>query len=1090
MRSRLSLVLIGMFLVGINRLGYGKDYFIGPDALGLPADAVFGSDSYGSYADIPTSNDYDPLAWANPLFLEGGRYRATFLLRTKPFGTGGARIEFIVASYAAPVHTPFTCEVTGPDLPRDNSVYSLSMDVSVPTGDIDGIIQYRNNTAGELTTVRVYGLSLECLDEGLALTKVRPRKILYEPGESGFVDVTVQNFMDQEVSATLELTLIQELDRADPQPGTPITVRAGQTLEVALPFTGRTLQYGCEARVRLIQGEQILDEVSDFFGVSDNVFQVGLGGTTGLVITSSSGYADAETIASDVERCRTNYSNWWEKMFWAPDNWGDLTPEAEEWISGQSARWENANRIREFIAALKPHGIKAITYAQGSAKGPSGWELLRQHPEWFYAAPGGTPLSEGFDAWDLAHWNDTDLHMDSVGRLQFAADTWRLFPDLRQSTVLEWGINELIASMQDFGWDGVRFDGHWTAGNDALSTANMQRLKQAMLEENPDFLFGFNWGLSLGNQLWLPATGPMLSLEHEFRESMAGGGAYVQEGINYWSYGPRDEDKYKFWSEYATAEEAAARGVHALGGSYYFVYALDRLNPIDRLYKFAVGTICGVHPIYGAHYIAPGCPSWGRFLTRWSSIVWDTQMKPVSDGDVDVIADVPLLWRNWVKQRVVDETSRQVIVHLLNPQKNDQINVVDDLLPTPVSDVVVRVEIPEGQAVTKAILLDPWQSDQSTTLAITLDCETAQVTVPKVEVWSIVVFEFSGTFVLPSSSEQFTETPDPAEVEAGRQTSYPVMGGPLTSDESAGHRSWLYETDAGYNNVSAHGILDPEAGNGMAQVRDSNETWASIGRSWMGPFPPGCYVAKMRIKIEDTNMPSQTQTMRMNLSLSFSGESNYTDYGTSDWVLAHGLPSERTLIADGVYHDYDLSFELSECTYIHIIGKTETNDPADSRFLMDYILVKQEEAYTDAMLDPSPPEPPSVQIGGASGLDVLVVNGFTWNTYRLSDVWGTETRVRELWWRDWEIMDDFPQTIEGLAPYDVAVLADIDVGLLSLEARRALRDYVAAGGGLLLLGGPYAFGQGFLSGTYVEDVLPVSVSPRYGTCSRRPVRWY
>ncbi|RPI25055.1 MAG: hypothetical protein EHM61_15385, partial [Acidobacteria bacterium] len=893
---------------------------------------------------------------------------------------------------------------------------------------------------------------------------------------AGTVDVTVRNFTDTEMSGTLELTLTQELDRSDSQPGVPITVPAGQTLEVALPFAARTDEYGCEARVRLTQGSNVLDEASDVFSVSDNVFRVGLesGGTGGLTISTSSAYSDGESIARDVENCRANYSNWWEKMFWAPDDWGDLTPETEEWMSGQVGRWENANRIREFIAAAKPHGIKAITYVQNSAKGPPGWGLLRQHPEWFYASPQGIPASWGFDAWDLAHWNDF-RHTD-VPNPPFAAWQWPVCPDLRQPAVLEWGIKELIASMKDFGWDGVRFDGHFTAGNDALSTANMQRVKQAMWQENLGFLFGFNWGLSFGHQMWGTAIGPMLGLEHEFRESMAGGGAYVQEGINYWGYSPTDT--YHLWSHYATAEEANTRGVHALGGSYHFIYALARLNPIDRLYKFAIGTMCGAHPVYGGHFQAPGCPSWGRFLTRWSGLVWDAELQPVSDGDVNVIADAPLLWRNWAKQRVVDQSSRQVVVHLVDPQVDDRIDVVDDLLPPPVANIAVRVRIPDGQGVTKAILLDPWQGDQPTSLEITRDSGIAQVTVPKVEVWSIVVFELSGTFAPPPPpGEPFTEAPDPAEVEAGRLTPYPVVGAPLTPDELAGHRRWLYETDAGYNSVGAHGVLDPDADNGMAQVRESNETWVNIGRNWMGSLPPGRYVARMRIKLEDRNTPTRTQSMRVELYLPHRGELvTCTNYATEELALSWGLPPERILIADGIYHYYDLAFELRESLYIMLVGKAEVSDPAGTRFLLDHILIELWESYSDAMLDATPPPPHAVEVGGAPGLDVLVVNGFTWDTFRLPQVWGAKIRVQELWWRDWKPMDDFPQTLDGLRPYDVIVLADMDVGLLGLEARRAVRDYVAAGGGLVLLGGPYAFGQGALAATYVEDVLPVSVS--------------
>ncbi|NIR02202.1 MAG: hypothetical protein GTN78_18735, partial [Gemmatimonadales bacterium] len=274
----------------------------------------------------------------------------------------------------------------------------------------------------------------------------------------------------------------------------------------------------------------------------------------------------------------------------------------------------------------------------------------------------------------------------------------------------------------------------------------MRRLKQDMWAQNPDFLFGFNWGWSFGHQLSTLGDG-LVPFDHEFRESMAGGGMFMQEAIKVFRYGPHSGEAYDLWSDYATNEEVAARGVHASGGTYHYIYHLG--SPIDRLYSLAIGTMCGAHPSYGAHAYSAGCPSWGRFLTRWSSLVWDPGLQPVGVGDVDVVPGGSLLWQNWAKQRVVDASSRQVIVHLLNPQVDDSIDVVDDLLPAPVSDVVVSVQVAAGETLTHAVLLDPWQGDLPTPLTTTPIAGGAQVTVPKVEVWSIVVFELSGSFTLP-----------------------------------------------------------------------------------------------------------------------------------------------------------------------------------------------------------------------------------------------------------------------------------------------------------------------------------------------------
>ena len=92
-----------------------------------------------------------------------------------------------------------------------------------------------------------------------------------------------------------------------------------------------------------------------------------------------------------------------------------------------------------------------------------------------------------------------------------------------------------------------------------------------------------------------------------------------------------------------------------------------------------------------------------------------------------------------------------------------------------------------------------------------------------------------------------------------------------------------------------------------------------------------------------------------------------------------------------------------------------------------------------------------------------------------------------------EAQRDFPQTMDGLSAYDVVILSDIGSNTLLLHPDtwirsqrtpnrlRLIRDYVAAGGGLLMAGGYYSFqginGGARYRGTPVADVLPVEILP-------------
>lgn len=89
---------------------------------------------------------------------------------------------------------------------------------------------------------------------------------------------------------------------------------------------------------------------------------------------------------------------------------------------------------------------------------------------------------------------------------------------------------------------------------------------------------------------------------------------------------------------------------------------------------------------------------------------------------------------------------------------------------------------------------------------------------------------------------------------------------------------------------------------------------------------------------------------------------------------------------------------------------------------------------------------------------------------------------------------EFPQTAEALAQYDCVILSDIGANTLLLHPDtfsksvklpnrlHAIRDYVAGGGGFVMVGGYMTF-QGIdakaqYAGTAVEDCLPVTLLTR------------
>ena len=74
--------------------------------------------------------------------------------------------------------------------------------------------------------------------------------------------------------------------------------------------------------------------------------------------------------------------------------------------------------------------------------------------------------------------------------------------------------------------------------------------------------------------------------------------------------------------------------------------------------------------------------------------------------------------------------------------------------------------------------------------------------------------------------------------------------------------------------------------------------------------------------------------------------------------------------------------------------------------------------------------------------------------------------------------DRAPSTLVGLNAYDAIVLVDTPVYAFSQQQIEELRRYVHdGGGGLMMVGGPNAFGAGGWIGSTLEDVLPVKLDP-------------
>ncbi|MHB9131354.1 MAG: LamG-like jellyroll fold domain-containing protein [Armatimonadota bacterium] len=892
------------------------------------------------------------------------------------------------------------------------------------------------------------GLALETPYTGVAVGAVTTDKILYRRGESGQATVSLKNFATTTQNFTLTLESVTWLQTTRTLAQNNYQLTADQGMSVTIPFTlsSSAEEFGCEIRATVGTSK-----CSRIVNVTDNLWQVGICGT----VPPSSLYNYSDTyIASLLRQRRREYANWFELFFWAPDDWGNLNPTPAEWYSGQVGYHMSKAKMQTFINQAHAYGAKVITYGKGIGGGPDAWETTRRHPEWILKTRQGSPQGS-WNVYDLDNWNNTALRQSGWTPLSV---WYRNFPDFRKIPPLDWGLDQIIRSNKTFGWDGIRYDGHYTMGSDALSTWNMRHLKETVWAASPNYVFGFNYGYG--------PDGCGQGITHEMREGMAGGGLWLEEAIGAWA--KNGSEAYTTWTDYAEHELANAKQVQAVGGSYHCAWQLT--NSATGMYKLIYGLIAGGHSTYGSHVNAPGCGNWGKFMTRWSAFLWDHHITQVENSaSVCMVSAPSLYWQPFMQQVIASSTKRYTIVHLVNPSTSDVI--ANTALPSPVNNVAVDYLIPANTTITRAVLIRPESEPYDLVLPVTEVSGYAHVTVPQVNYWGMVVYEETSTFTMPTTPPTYTEPPNPVEVAAGRATSGSATEDPLSppANITLAPNEMLWETDCGYNSLPAIGTTDADANNGLAQIRPrGTSATVCIGRTWIGGFPPGRYRARLRIKLVDDDATINRQYCTITYYRFVGEQLVYHGYlPTLDTAV--GTPIERKLVVDGQYHDYTLpEMDFHERSIIHLAGSPASpDDPADNCLYCDHIIVEQLEQYTDTQLAAwnTVTKPGGLRTpNGSAPQNILLVKGMHWQPYNIEGaVTCTSTYT-------------LPENYTDIYTNDAIVLCDVDFSNVAYDTRKMLKDFVEDGGRLVFLGGLFTLGNGGMKGTYLEDISPFTLA--------------
>ncbi len=503
--------------------------------------------------------------------------------------------------------------------------------------------------------------------------------------------------------------------------------------EMQFAYTLDDAEFGRELRCSLVRDGQVYHANSVFFGVSRNVYRVGITGSGGPqdMRTMTRKGADAIMAAN-----KARYANYFERFAWAPCDYSNLAPADEIFFSGQTQYPGSISGYKYLLAAAHAVGIKGITYGKACAGGIEGFLTFQRHPEFFGHSPEG-PGTEAFNTFYLERMlaNDYMLHAPpSEGGWQHWASVWTRFD---YDPAVAFGARAVMDGIEMFGWDGIRWDGHFVG--------NMRPFLDTLLAAYPDFLHGYNIAFANPDATrFLPSA---FSSVEDFHLVASNHGLMMDESVRDWSHSSFSPGHIRPFYDAITRE---ADYIKRIGGLPLFI-TFDMASNQDLTWNVIFGLAAGQRYTY---INSPGDFLYGplpRFLTRYSALIWDDTARLANPDDAIIIkpADLEtteeaLWWRESTWLRDLGNGRYQLLVNLVNPPRYRQFS---SRVQTPAGqreNVDIALTLPAGARLLRAVHASPDLSGGHEILPVAVQGEQRTVVLPRLHRWSIVVFDIEG----------------------------------------------------------------------------------------------------------------------------------------------------------------------------------------------------------------------------------------------------------------------------------------------------------------------------------------------------------
>lgn len=563
-----------------------------------------------------------------------------------------------------------------------------------------------------------------CIETLSPLTiEVATDKIIYQPGERGAATVTVKNNAGTPVKAALTIELRAGVQTRREVAATALDIPAGESRQWSGPFALDGLYWGADIHAVATIANAPPAEGQAVFAVAKNIWETAIFAGTNYTVR----FRDRALAETAIERLRADGYTGFESGFWAPDDFGDFTPDTELFFGGHLCYPGSISAMKNYLEFAHQRGMAGTIYSLITAcSGPPAYELLRKHPDWFAAG-------EFFSDW-LEHWPLMEnLKIPPMSVWPYTSIAWG-----KSDGLLRVHARETIDAHHAFGWDGTRYDVYDCTSDWEIQAT--QLIRQLVEKEAPAYQFGYNTEVSdkvkpesyrimLGNGGMFMHEAPRMIADHAYLFSK-----YLRDALDWrevvWQYGGQYGICYDPPTTYTGLEPYDPNGVYG--------------TKLDAMYICALMLAVGAHPFYGLMEREEG--QFPTFALRYAEFLWNNKMRPLKDATAVVSfgANVELIeWARLARRLDLDGNRHRLVLHLINPPARDAAHDLAQKTRPPLRDVPMTLALPDGARVDGIWALSPLPEARQHAVPYQANGKIVALTMPETRFWTVLVVEYT-----------------------------------------------------------------------------------------------------------------------------------------------------------------------------------------------------------------------------------------------------------------------------------------------------------------------------------------------------------